>query len=99
MAALVTLDVAKEHLRLEGTAEDPRITRLIDEASAYIQNYMADKGDPDWTPDTVPPQVRSAVLIKLTDLHDYPGDDMTKAETTRLAIVQLLMTLRPPAFA
>lgn len=97
--ALVTLEVARDHLRLEGTAEDTRITRLIEEASAYVLAYLADRGDPSWDAATVDPIVRSAVLLKLTDLHDNLGDDLSKAEAIRLAIINLLMPIRPPAMA
>lgn len=99
MAALVTLDIARDHLHLTGTAEDARITRLLEEASAYVLAILAEHADPAWTVDTVDPIVRSAILLKLTDLHDNLGDDLSMAEAIRMAILHLLTPIRPQALA
>ena len=56
-------------------------------------------GDAAWTPETVPPSVRSAVLLLLTHLHDHLGENMETDEDLRKAISQQLMPLRNPAFA
>lgn len=40
MPALTTLDAAKAELGVDGTADDARLTRLIDRASAAIVSYL-----------------------------------------------------------
>ena len=99
MAALVTLAVGKDHLHITGTAEDDRVTRQIEDASDYILRYLDIYGDPDWTPETVPPLVRSCVLLKLTSLHDHLGEDMELDEHLRQALSHALMVLRTPSVA
>ena len=99
MAALVTLAVGKDHLHITTAVENERVTRQIDNASDYILRYLNIYGDPAWTPETVPPLVRSCVLLKLTALHDHLGEDMELDEHLRLALSHMLMVLRTPSLA
>jgi hypothetical protein len=52
-----------------------------------------------WTEATVPPAVRSAVLLMLTHLYDHRGEDMTADEQLWLAVERLLMRHRDPVLA
>ena len=99
MAALVTLEVGKDHLHITTTVEDDRVMRQIEDASDYILRYLDIYGDPAWTSETVPPVVRSCVLLKLTALHDHLGEDMDGDEHLRDAMSHMLIVLRTPSFA
>lgn len=53
----------------------------------------------EWTPDTAPPPVTTAVLLMLTHLFENRGDDLQADEAVWRAIERLLMRLRDPAYA
>lgn len=52
-----------------------------------------------WTPGSVPPHVRAAVLLMLTHLYENRGDEMKADEALWLAIGRLLARSRDPALA
>ena len=60
MVALLTLDVAKKHLRVDHSDDDADITRKIEQASDLILGYLK-QSDALWTPDDVPPRIQAAV--------------------------------------
>lgn len=122
---LVTLEMAKAHLRL-GTADLPEDTESdlrakIDQAEALVLDYVdqrldeasawsaevaswnaEDSGSPTYT---VPPQVQAAVLIMLTELWRFRGDDIDDDEPRRgmgelhPKAVAYLYRFRDPALA
>lgn len=82
MAALVSIDVAKEHLRIPITVEDPDLTIKIDQVSAIILAFLARPNDATWTATiaawtaaTVPAVVQLAVLLELADRYMHRGDE------------------------
>jgi hypothetical protein len=72
---LVTLDVAKAHLRITDTAHDADVAQKVSSASASIRDYLDERNDPTWTPDTVPPWLQAAVLLLLGHLYEHRGDE------------------------
>lgn len=68
MAALVEVDEAKVRLRLDDGDEDLELEAMIEEASDIVVSFLK-KDDHGWTPDTVPGQIKSAVLIVLGRLY------------------------------
>ena len=73
MVTLVTLPVAKTHLRVEHSHDDADITLKIDQAGAIVTNYIkrsAGDDDIEWTTDTVPLDIQAATLIMLSRLYD-----------------------------
>lgn len=105
-APIVPLDVAKEHLRVTGTAHDADIQRKLDAAIAAILDYLDDAADPDWTAATLPTIVETAMLMYLTHLYEHRGDDMspsasgtTPDEDVWAAIRRLLARTRDQAIA
>lgn len=108
MAALITLALAKQHLRIpvDDTAHDPDIQSKADQSSAIIVDYLKAQADPAWTDTTVPLPVQAAMLIMLTHLYEHRGDDMTPTPTGSTpdedvwnAIDRLLKRSRDPALA
>jgi hypothetical protein len=73
MAALVTLDLAKLHLRITDSALDTLIDAEILQASTLVQNWCNLAPLEGWTAATVPDDTQSAVLELIEILH-RPGE-------------------------
>ena len=73
MPGLLTLAVAKTHLRITDDLHDADVQLKADAASASILAYLATAADPTWTTDTVPPEVQASMLILLTFLYEPAG--------------------------
>jgi len=76
--ALVTLEHAKQHLRIDHALLDTLIQSEIDQATVLCLQYgdkaaLASVAD-GWTDTTVPLDVKSAILETVELLH-RPGDD------------------------
>lgn len=100
MAALVTMAVAKDHLRIKTPYEDGDIQRKVEQASALIVRRLATAADATWTPDTVPFEVQASVLLLLGHLWGNRGDaDISIDEALWKAIDRLLVTRVIPAIA
>lgn len=112
MAALLTLDAAKQHLRVDHTDDDADITSKIDEATDIVLGYIKktigtlDPDDPsivDWTTDTVPGRIKAAVEIVLSKLYDDRNagapDNAVAMGYLPLAVTSLLHRDRDPAMA
>lgn len=112
MAALLTLDVAKKHLRVDHTDDDDDITRKINQASAIVLDYIKktigtpDPNDPsivDWDDTTVPPPVAAAVEIMLSKLYDDRAAGATDNEVAMgylpKTATSILHRYRDPALA
>lgn len=92
MAGLVTLDDAKEHLRVTIPDEDGDIYRKVEQASAIVVIYLKGATAPTWTEATVPGQIKAAVLVVLEALHERKPIDWVSVE-------RLCMQSRDPALA
>lgn len=112
MVALITIDVAKQHLRVDHTDEDADIERKIEQASAACLNYVKktigtlDPDDPsivDWTPETVPMDFAAAVEIMLSKFYDDRAAGATDNEVAMgylpKNVTALLHRFRDPALA
>lgn len=103
MAALVTLEQARMHLRISDTVEDdPDIQMKLEQASDIVLDYIKQRDAP-WTPTTVPRPVQAAVLIMLSRLFD---DRAAGVENNQVAlgylppsVTALLHRYRDPALA
>jgi hypothetical protein len=91
MAALVTLALAKEHLRITHSNADDDLTRKLTAASDMIVGYIGTDDAAAWTDADVPTPVRSAVLLLLAHLYDHRGEDMATDANLWNAIGRLLM--------
>lgn len=81
MAALVTLDVAKAHLRITSSDDDDAIQLKAEQASDIVLERCNSTAywraiTTTWTDVTVPLSVQAAILIVLTHLWEHRGDDM-----------------------
>jgi uncharacterized phage protein (predicted DNA packaging) len=101
MVALLTLDAAKQYLRVTVDDDDELITRQIEAASAYVVTWI--KKDFGWTAATVPADVQAAVAIKLIQLYDDRKADAAATDTTigypPANIADLLYRYRDPTIA
>jgi len=104
MADLVTLAVAKQHLRIVDDDHDADVQQKLTAASAIIVKYLKAQADPTWTDATVPAPVQHAVLLMLAHLYENRGDDEAFGMSSRSgalwdAINRLLIGWRDPALA
>lgn len=100
--AIITLEQAKEHLRPPGDIDDDRITRMMDEASAIVLDYIKldysayKDTNGDLIEEDVPPPVRAATLLVLGVLYDNADGSV---DPLSAAAKSLLHTRRVPTLA
>lgn len=101
MADLITLDIAKQHLRVDTDDEDNDISLKIKQASAVIVSYCASNPDAQtWDADTVPFDAQIACLLlvaqfsSVREAGDFTSDAANYLPTSVMA---LLSRLRDPA--
>ena len=100
MAALVSFDDAKRHLRITDSAHDADVQVKLEEATDIIVNFLKERADPNWTETTVPLRIQSAIKMILTHLYRHRGDDMAPVdEDLWAAVTRLLGRDRDPALA
>jgi uncharacterized phiE125 gp8 family phage protein len=97
---LVTLEEAKEHLRVRDTLHDADVTQKTATAQASIVAYLAQAADATWTPATVPLPVKHAILLLTTHYYEHRGDAMPEVDAALWeAIARLLAWYRDPTLA
>lgn len=102
---IVTLEVAKEHLKPPGDIDDVRIERLIDEASAIVLEHIKLSVDAyhdssgELLEQNVPPTVRAAVLLVLGSLYDNADGQDPDKNPLSPAVIALLCGRRTPTLA
>ena len=99
MTMLVTLERAKWHLRETDSARDAEIEAMIEEASAAIIDYLEHRANPDWTPETVPPEIRKAVLLELAAADMGRDGEKDGPQPLSDAVKNLLRRWRDPVLA
>lgn len=100
MAALITLSVAKEHLRIKHDDANADILTKLEQATALIVRKLDTAADPAWTPATLPFDVQASVLLVLGHLWGNRGDaDLAVDEALWKAIDRLLVNRITPALA
>ena len=101
MAALVSLEVAKAHLRVVDTSSDDDIELKVEQSSALILERCNSTAywraiTPTWTQETIPQSVQSAILVMLSHLYENRGDDMEAHEAVMAAAVSLIRLNKDP---
>lgn len=102
---LVSLCVAREHLRPPGEVDDVRIYRMIEEASAIVLDYLKLPFDAyhdsagELVPELVPPAVRAATLLVLGALYDNADGQNPDKQPLSDAVKALLHSRRVPTLA
>jgi hypothetical protein len=91
---LVTLEAAKQHLRILDNDHDADITLKLEGASRIVIDYV-DRADLVWTAETVPASAKVAVLLVLGALFE----DREGGEPLSRAVVSLLAPYRRTALA
>jgi len=103
-AVLVTLQQAKDHLRITTPALDPGDTDIqakLDQAEGIIRDYLKSRVDPLWvSPATAPAPVQASILLLVGHLRENRGvADMKSDQALWDAIGRILARLRDPALA
>jgi len=101
LVPLVSLASAKEHLKITDTTHDAEVNQKLEAAQQYIVARLSYAADPNWTENTVPRQVQSAILMLTAALYEVRGgeDDRENFRKTFEAITVLLALNRDPALA
>jgi len=104
MAALVSLEQAKAHLRVASTDSDNDIELKVEQASAVILERCNSTAywrgiTATWTADTIPLSVQAAILVLLTHLYENRGDVMAPDEDLWEAIDRLIPMNKDPVIA
>lgn len=99
--ALITLAEAKDHLRVVSDDDDSDVWLKAQAASDFIVDYLKDQADDTWDADSVPAPIKAAILMLLTDLHEFRGDDPRVRESGELPgpVRAMLSFYRDPALA
>jgi hypothetical protein len=74
LPALWTVDQAKVHLRITGTAHDADIAQKLATAQEAILGFLNVAVDPTWTAATAPADVTHAIHLLTAYLYEDRGD-------------------------
>lgn len=100
MAKLVTLERAKQQLRDLDEGRDDEVEALIEEATDAVLDYLELRGNPrEWTTETVPAEIRRAILLELGAADVNRGDDPQGAQPLGEGTRALLRRWRDPVLA
>jgi hypothetical protein len=94
---LWTVEEAKIHLRVTGTADDADIRQKLDTAQEAILSYLGVAADPAWTAATAPKAVTNAIFL----LTAYYVEDRGDGEQPDVwpKVYSLLAAYRDPVVA
>lgn len=72
---IISLAVAREHLRVGAEVSDEKMMELIDGATGIVANFMQRPitGEGGWADDAIPVVVLGAVKAAIVALYDHPG--------------------------
>lgn len=97
MPSIVTLERTKQHLRVDGTAEDALITDYINAAESYVLDYLEQAAWPlaSFSPPASPEAVKQAVLLMVGDFYENREADIKGTSyTMRPTVAHLLQPYR-----
>jgi hypothetical protein len=94
---LWTVDQAKIHLRITGTAHDADIAQKVETAQEAILAYLAVAADPAWTAATAPRAVTHAIHLLTAYYYEDRGDGDQPSPWPK--IYELLAAYRDPTVA
>lgn len=112
--SLVPLRDAKRRLQLpvDVTANDADLQAILDESEAIVLDYVTQRRDDNvawaaivdaWTAETLPLQVKAAILVQFGELYRFRGDDeqAPKSDYGMLnsRVTAMLYRLRDPALS
>jgi hypothetical protein len=93
---LWTLDQAKVHLHITGTAHDADIQQKLDTAQEAILSYLNLAADVTWTAATAPKAVTHAILLLTGYYYDLDRGDRPETPSPWPKIYDLLGAYRDP---
>ena len=93
MSALISLDTLRFRARVDFT--DTELQGIADDASAIVVDYLK-KPDHEWTVETVPGEIRSAIVRVAVLMLDQTTSDK-QVEFIDKGVKDLLMRHRDPA--
>lgn len=101
--ALITVDAAKLHLRLDNDDHDELLEELISDVSGIILDYLKMESTTYQTtsgePDDVPAPVKAAVKLGVSAMFENPEQDEKGPLVLSETVKNLLHRFRDPALA
>lgn len=85
MADIITLAVAREHLRVGPEVSDARMLEMIKAAIGIVAGFMQRPitGEGGWTDNAVPAVVIEAIKVAIVELYDNPGAPLVNEDVLR----------------
>jgi lysophospholipid acyltransferase (LPLAT)-like uncharacterized protein len=103
--ALISLPMAKAHLRITTTTQDADVQQKVDAASAVLVDYLKTAEAKTWDDTTAPLPVQMATLVLVAYLWQHRGDDPADRDDLDVdkgvwaEIDPILIRFRTPALA
>jgi uncharacterized phage protein (predicted DNA packaging) len=101
--ALITVDQAKLHLRLDTDDHDDLLEEIVSDVSGVILDYLKMDSTAyqttDGEPDDVPAAVKSAVKLGVSAMFENPEQLPDGPQVLSQTVKDLLHRLRDPALA
>jgi hypothetical protein len=101
VAALLTLQEAKTHLRVTIEDDNEDIVAKMNQASDLVLKHVNTAAVPGWSNGTVPipGNVKAATCLVLTYLYEHRGDAMEPSADIWQAVDRVLVATRASALA
>jgi len=90
--ALITLQEARDQARIDATFDEVDVLRKMEQATSIVLKYikLLEHG---WTVETVPPEIKAAILLVFEALYDHHEEILSKT------VRDLLVWHRDPTLA
>lgn len=97
-AQLVTWEEARAHLRILSDDFDPDLALKMWQAEEKVLDFV-ERIDTGWTPETVPAQIKAAILMVLEFLWENRGAETDRGDPLSPAARSMLRMFRDPVIA
>ena len=89
--SILSIDLVKKHIKVDGTDEDTEIQLYIDAAEQYVNDFCDNKTTPFTT---LPAPVKAAILLIVGDLYENREMQVVKELYQNPAAENLLLHYR-----
>ncbi|WP_278983261.1 head-tail connector protein [Sphingobium yanoikuyae] len=85
---IISLAVAREHLRVGAEVSDARMTELVNGAEGIVSGFMQRPitGEGGWQADAIPAVVIEAIKVAIVELYDNPGAPLVDEDVLRVLV-------------
>jgi len=90
--ALITLQEAKDQARIDAAYDEADVLRKMEQATSIVAHYIK-RTDYEWTAETVPHDIKAAILLVFEALYDHHEEILSQT------VKDLLVWHRDPTLA